>query len=142
MTARSRSPMRSRAPASIFTPTMRRSRKATTSSWSAAASAGLRRRGIIVVAALPISEASKAGFVALHDRARDPLAGRSVAEKLKVLKTTSYRDYLIRDCACSDEVANCFQGRTLDFFGLGCDAVAAADVRDFGYPGFACLGLP
>jgi spermidine dehydrogenase len=94
------------------------------------------------VAALPISEASKAQFVALHDRVRDPLAGRSVAEKLEVLKTTSYRDYLIRDCGCSDEVANCFQGRTLDFFGLGCDAVAAADVRDFGYPRFAGLGLP
>jgi spermidine dehydrogenase len=45
-------------------------------------------------------------------------------------------------CGCGDEVANCFQGRTLDFFGLGCDAVAAADVRDFGYPGFAGLGLP
>jgi hypothetical protein len=89
------------------------------------------------VAALPISDAGKAQFLALFDGTRDPLAGRSVKEKLEVLKATSYRDYLIRDCGCSDEVANCFQGRTLDFFGLGCDAVAAADVRDFGYPGFA-----
>ena len=38
-------------------------------------------------------------------------------------------------------MANCFQGRPLGFFGLGCDAVAAADLRDFGYPGFAGLGL-
>jgi spermidine dehydrogenase len=30
----------------------------------------------------------------------------------------------------------------LIFSGFGCDAVAAADVRDFGYPGFAGLGLP
>jgi spermidine dehydrogenase len=94
------------------------------------------------VAALPLYDAGKAQLVALYDNARDPLAGRSLEAKRKLLKTTSYRDYLIRHCGCSDEVANCFQGRTLDFFGLGCDAVAAADVRDFGYPGFSGLGLP
>jgi hypothetical protein len=78
----------------------------------------------------------------VENGSRDWLAGRSIDEKLEVLKTTSYRDYLIRHCGCGDEVANCFQGRTLDFFGLGCDAVAAGDVRDFGYPGFDGLGLP
>ena len=103
---------------------------------------GDRRSPNAFVAAVPISETGKAQFVALYDGSRDWLAGRSIDEKLKVLKTTSYRDYLIRHCGCSDEVANCFQGRTLDFFGLGCDAVAAADVRDFGYPGFDGLGLP
>jgi spermidine dehydrogenase len=41
----------------------------------------------------------------------------------------------------SAEVVNCFQGRPLGFFGLGTDAVAAADLRGFGYPGFAGLGL-
>jgi spermidine dehydrogenase len=103
---------------------------------------GDRRPPNAFVAAVPISDTGKAQFVALYDGSRDWLAGRSIDEKLKVLKTTSYRDYLIRHCGCRDEVANCFQGRTLDFFGLGCDAVAAADVRDFGYPGFAGLGLP
>ena len=95
-----------------------------------------------VVAAFPISQASKAQLLALYDATRDPLAGRSVAEKLRLLKTTSYRDYLIKICGCSDEVANCFQGRTLGFFALGCDAVPAAELREFGYPGFAGLGLP
>jgi len=94
------------------------------------------------MAAFPIAPASKAQLVALQDAARDPLAGKSFAEKLKLLRSTSYRDYLIRLCGCSEEVANCFQGRTLGFFGLGCDAVAAAEVRDLGYPGFAGLGLP
>jgi len=92
--------------------------------------------------AFPISEASKAQLVALYDPTRDPLAGRSVDEKRNLLKTTSYRDYLTKICGCSEEVANCFQGRTLGFFALGCDAVPAADVREFGYPGFAGLGLP
>jgi spermidine dehydrogenase len=94
------------------------------------------------VAAFPIPDASKTQLLALYDSSRDPLAGRSVAEKLKLLKATSYRDYLIKICGCSEEVANCFQGRTLGFFGLGCDAVAAAEVRDLGCPGFAGLGLP
>jgi len=94
------------------------------------------------VADLPIAEVSKRQLIALFDDTRDPLAGRSAQEKLDVLKRTSYRDYLIRICGCSEEVANCFQGRSQGFFGLGCDAVPAADLRDMGYPGFAGLGLP
>jgi spermidine dehydrogenase len=93
------------------------------------------------IAAMPIAEASKRQLLALYDPARDPLASKSAEAKDKILKSTSYRDYLIKICGCSDEVANCFQGRPLGFFGLGCDAVAASDVRDFGYPGFAGLGL-
>jgi spermidine dehydrogenase len=93
------------------------------------------------VAAMPLADPSKQQLLSLYDPARDPLAGRSAAQKLKILKTTSYRDYLIKLCGCSEEVANCFQGRPLGFFGLGCDAVPAIDLRSFGYPGFAGLGL-
>jgi spermidine dehydrogenase len=93
------------------------------------------------IAAVPISEASKAQLLALYDTERDPLAGKSAKEKKRTLKHMSYRDYLTKICGCDEEVANCFQGRTLGFFGLGCDAVPAADVMEFGYPGFAGLGL-
>ena len=94
------------------------------------------------VAAMPIADPSKQQLLSLYDPARDSLAGRSADAKLKILKATSYRDYLIKLCGCSEEVANCFQGRPLGFFGLGCDAVPAFDLRSFGYPGFAGLGLP
>jgi spermidine dehydrogenase len=94
------------------------------------------------VASMPIADASKQQLLSLYDAARDPLAGKSTQEKTKILKTTSYRDYLVKICGCSDEVANCFQGRPLGFFGLGCDAVSALDLRSFGYPGFAGLKLP
>ena len=94
------------------------------------------------VANFPISPASKAQLLAVYDTMRDPLAGKTPQEKLEILKRTSYRDYLTRVCGCSEEVANCFQGRTLGFFGLGCDAVPAADARELGYPGFDGLGLP
>src|SRR5215468_6881920 len=58
------------------------------------------------VAELPIAEASKRQLLALYAAARDPLAGRSAEEKRRILKTTSYRDYLIRHCGCSEEAAN------------------------------------
>jgi len=94
------------------------------------------------VSGFPISATSKAQLVALYAGASDPLAGKSPDEKRAILKRTSYRDYLTKICGCSEEVANCFQGRTLGFFGLGIDAVPAADARDLGYPGFAALKLP
>ncbi|MGN6747610.1 MAG: NAD(P)/FAD-dependent oxidoreductase, partial [Xanthobacteraceae bacterium] len=93
------------------------------------------------IAAMPIADASKRQLLSLYDRERDPLAGKPAEEKAQILKSTSYRDYLIKICGCSEEVANCFQGRPLGFFGLGCDAVAALDLHSFGYPGFAGLGL-
>ena len=94
-----------------------------------------------LVADFPISVESKAQLLALYDPQRDPLAGKSVEDKRKLLKTTSYRDYLIKICGCSAEAANCFQGRPLGFYGLGADSVSASDARDLGYPGFAGLGL-
>jgi spermidine dehydrogenase len=94
------------------------------------------------VAAMPIAESSKRQLLSLYDPARDPLARRTADAKLKILKAASYRDYLIKICGCSEEVANCFQGRPLGFFGLGCDAVPAFELRSFGYPGFAGLALP
>jgi spermidine dehydrogenase len=94
------------------------------------------------VAGFPVSDASKRQILSLHEGRNDPLAGKSVEEKRAVLKRTSYRDYLIDHCGCSEEAANCFQGRPLGYFGLGADAVSAADARDLGYPGFAGLKLP
>ncbi len=107
--------------------------------------ADLRRLGARpradVIAQFPISAASKAQLIALFDAGNDPLAGKTAEQKADVLKRTSYRDYLVEICGCSREVADCFQGRTLGFFALGCDAVPAADARDLGYPGFGGLGL-
>ena len=93
------------------------------------------------VSGFPISEASKAQIIALYTSRNDPLAGKSAREKRNILKRTSYRDYLMDICGCSEEAANCFQGRPLGFFGLGSDAVPAAEARDLGYPGFAGLKL-
>jgi spermidine dehydrogenase len=90
----------------------------------------------------PMTKGSKAQLIKLLRRPADYLAGKTVDEKTALLKTTSYRDYLLKICDMSEQVANFFQNRTHDFHGVGCDAVAASDARDDGYPGFAGLGLP
>jgi spermidine dehydrogenase len=94
------------------------------------------------IAGFPVSDAAKDQLLALYESMRDPLAGKSAEDKLNILKHTSYRDFLVKHWHCSEEVANCFQGRTLGFFGLGADAVPAADARELSYPGFQGLGLP
>jgi spermidine dehydrogenase len=94
------------------------------------------------IAGFPLSDKGKAELLGLYEQKADPLAGKTAEEKIKTLKSTSYRDYLIKICGVGDEVANCFQGRTLDYFALGCDAVSAFDAKETNYPGFASLGLP
>jgi spermidine dehydrogenase len=93
------------------------------------------------VAGFPISDKGRSELLGLYEQKEDPLAGRTAEQKIKILKTTSYRDYLMKICHVGEEVANCFQGRTLDFFALGCDAVPAWSAMEAGYPGFAGLEL-
>jgi spermidine dehydrogenase len=94
------------------------------------------------IAEFPVSAAAKDALIGVYQQKTDPLPGRTNSEKTKILQSTSYRDYLMRYCGCNDEAANSFQGRTLDFFGLGCDATAAFDVMQAGFPGFFALRLP
>jgi spermidine dehydrogenase len=94
------------------------------------------------VAGFPISDKGKAELIGLYEQKTDPLPGKSAGEKREILRSTSYRDYLIKICGVGEEVANCFQGRTLDFYALGCDSVPADGAMEIGYPGFAGLGLP
>lgn len=95
-----------------------------------------------LVELFPMTAASKAQLVKLLCQPTAYLPGKTADEKIALLKTTSYRDYLVKICGMSEQVANFFQNRTHDFHGVGCDAVAASDAKDDGYPGFAGLGLP
>lgn len=90
----------------------------------------------------PVSPESKAQLVALYEETRDPLSDKSAEEKTALLERTSYGDYLTKVCGCTDEVAKCFYGRTLDFTGLSIEQVPASFAREMGFPGFAALGLP
>ncbi|HWV54923.1 FAD-dependent oxidoreductase [Pseudorhodoplanes sp.] len=94
------------------------------------------------VAGFPVGATEKAQILSLYDAKRDPLAGKSVSAKEDFLGETSYRDYLTKACGLSERAANCFHGRSLDFFALASDMISAADAREMGLPGFDGLGLP
>jgi spermidine dehydrogenase len=94
------------------------------------------------IADFPVSPAARAALVELFTSRRDPLAGRSVDEKLSLLRTTSYREFVQTLWGLDDEAADTFQGRPHDFFAAGIDGIAAFDALETGYPGGAGLGLP
>lgn len=90
----------------------------------------------------PLSEEDKARLAELYEGKTELLAGKSNEEKQEFLEKTSYRNYLINLCECSEAVANCFHGRSLDFTALASDMISAATAREIGLPGFAGLRLP
>ncbi|MGD9920277.1 MAG: NAD(P)-binding protein [Pseudorhodoplanes sp.] len=94
------------------------------------------------IAGFPLSAADRAKVLALYDAKRDPLAGKSRVEKENILQKTSYRDYLIKLCGLSEQAANCFHGRSLDFMALASDMISAGSAHEMGLPGFDGLGLP
>jgi spermidine dehydrogenase len=93
------------------------------------------------IAGFPMSEQARAELVMLHTAPRDWLAGMAPQAKRELLTKTSYRDFLLKHAGLSEEAAQYFAGRSLDFFGLGPDCMPAADAREVGYPGFDALGL-
>lgn len=93
------------------------------------------------IAEFPLSARARAELTALHAAPGDYLAGMSREEKLAHLARTSYRDFLLKNAKLGEEAVKYFQGRSLDFFALGADAIPAADAREVRYPGFDALGL-
>jgi len=94
------------------------------------------------IADFPVSDAMKAALLELFTSSRDPLDGHSQQEKVALLRTISYRDYVQTHWGLDDTAADTFQGRSHDFFAMGIDRVSAYDAMETGYPGFAGLDLP
>ncbi len=93
------------------------------------------------VAGFPLSAEHKAEVLSLYDARRDPLRGKGRDEKEDILEKTSYRDYLTKICGLSEQAANCFHGRSLDFLALASDMISAGSAHEMGLPGFDGLGL-
>lgn len=99
------------------------------------------RSAAAFIADFPLPDDEKAQLIELHTSTRDPLAGLSDDEKEAIVNRTSYRDWLTRHWGLSELAANTLQGRSLDFFAVGIDAISAREAFDTGYPGFAGVGL-
>jgi len=93
------------------------------------------------IAEFPMSARARAELTALHVAPADYLAGMSRRARHLHLERTSYRDFLVKNAKLSEEAVQFFQGRSLDFFAVGADALPAAEARELRYPGFDALGL-
>jgi spermidine dehydrogenase len=93
------------------------------------------------IAEFPMSARARAELTALHAAPGDYLRGMARRARIAHLERTSYRDYLLKDAKLGEEALKYFQGRSLDFFALGVDMIAAAEARALRYPGFDGLGL-
>ncbi len=99
-------------------------------------------RGIAAfLADCPLSDAARAGVLALYEGSKDFMAGKSKEEKLAILGKTSYRDFVDKICGLPKDAGDYFQGRLNDNFGLGIDAIAAYDAMEGGLPGAKGLGI-
>jgi spermidine dehydrogenase len=94
-----------------------------------------------VIAEFPVSGEAKAKLVEFFKHPRDYLAGKSKAQKIRYLKTISYRDYLRTDAGLGDEAVKYFDGSTKGLYAMGPDIVSALEALGGGYPGFKGLGL-
>ncbi|MCC7040137.1 MAG: NAD(P)-binding protein [Burkholderiales bacterium] len=89
----------------------------------------------------PLPEASRAKLIDVFVSTRDPLAGKTTAQKEAYLDRISYRDWLMRHWGLDATTADVFYGRPLDFFAVATDAISAREAFDTGYPGFLGVGI-
>lgn len=89
----------------------------------------------------PLSAESKAKLAEYSDQAIDYLAGKSDAEKKRILLGLTMDQYLRTYTGANDEVIKYLRSSTFSSWGYGMDAVGALDGTTAGYTGTRGLGL-
>lgn len=90
----------------------------------------------------PLDARDRERLIALYSKPQDSWPDKSVEQKMTLLASISYRDFLIRRWGLSEKAADTFRKRSHDFFAIGADLLPALEAADAGYPGFEGLGLP
>ena len=93
------------------------------------------------VSTFPVSGATKAALIRLLSSDADYLAGKSRSEKLEILLSTSYTDFIARYTDTPKEVTDIFRDQSRGIWGIGWDGLAAMEGYRGGNPGMANLGL-
>ncbi len=93
------------------------------------------------IAAYPISADARKALKRLLSERTDYLAGRSIDEKLELLATTSYSDFLRRFARMPEEVVGLLRDSIKGLWGVGWDALPALEACHEAQPGTQALGL-
>ncbi len=89
----------------------------------------------------PLDLESKLALRRLLTTDKDYLAGRDNGEKLKVLRTTSYSDFLRRHAGMPEPVVALLRDTVKGLWGVGWDALSALEAYRWDMPGTAALGV-
>lgn len=97
----------------------------------------------------PLTPEVKKDIARLYTEKRDYLAGKTRAQKVALLKSISYAEFLTKYCKALAESLSFFQKYSHDLFAVGIEAISAYgcyenpdDYGAYSYAGFDGLGLP
>lgn len=94
-----------------------------------------------VIDTYPISDESKASLTALLQSEEDYLAGMSNSDKIELLRSISYTDFLRDHIGVTEEVVTILRDRISGYWGFGLDALSALEGWRLEQPGTWGLDL-
>ncbi|WP_375201539.1 NAD(P)-binding protein [Hyphococcus sp.] len=106
--------------------------------WSATPS---KEAATAAIGSLPWPEEAKVKLTELALAPKDYLAGKSVAEKIDLLRRISYERFLLQYAGANKDIAVLLRRSITGLWGVGWDALSALEGARIGMPGTAGLGV-